>query len=43
MIDGSIAHDLPHEWNRLYKEYLGVDDALDKFGVLQDSHWANGT
>lgn len=43
MIDGSItAHDLPHEWNRLYKEYLGVDVPSDKFGVLQDSHWANG-
>ena len=43
MIDGSItAHDLPHEWNRLYKEYLGVDVPSDKLGVLQDSHWANG-
>ena len=43
MIDGSItAHDLPHEWNRLYKEYLGVNVPSDKLGVLQDSHWANG-
>lgn len=43
MFDGSItARDLPHEWNRLYKEYLGIDVPSDKYGVLQDSHWANG-
>ena len=34
--------DLPKEWNRLYKEYLGVDVPDDKHGVLQDSHWAGG-
>ena len=34
--------DLPREWNRLYKEYLGVDVPDDKRGVLQDSHWAGG-
>ena len=34
--------DLPEEWNRLYKEYLGVDVPDDKHGVLQDSHWAGG-
>ena len=34
--------DLPHEWNRLYKEYLGVDVPDDKRGVLQDSHWSGG-
>ncbi|MCQ2406307.1 MAG: carboxypeptidase M32 [Oscillospiraceae bacterium] len=34
--------ELPSEWNRLYKEYLGVDVPDDKHGVLQDSHWANG-
>jgi len=34
--------DLPKEWNRLYKEYLGVDVPDDKHGVLQDSHWASG-
>ena len=43
MFDGSItAHDLPAEWNRLYKEYLGIDVPDDRQGVLQDSHWANG-
>ena len=36
------AKDLPGEWNRMYKEYLGVDVPDDRRGVLQDSHWANG-
>ena len=34
--------DLPAEWNRMYKEYLGIDVPDDKHGVLQDSHWASG-
>lgn len=34
--------DLPQEWNRLYKEYLGIDVPDDKHGVLQDSHWSGG-
>ena len=43
MFAGTItAHDLPAAWNRLYKEYLGVDVPSDWEGVLQDSHWANG-
>ena len=36
------VHDLPAEWNRLYKEYLGIDVPDDKHGVLQDSHWSGG-
>ncbi len=36
------VHDLPREWNRLYKEYLGVDVPDDTHGVLQDSHWSGG-
>lgn len=36
------VHDLPAEWNRLYKEYLGVDVPDDAHGVLQDSHWSGG-
>lgn len=40
---GELAvRDLPAEWNRLYKEYLGVDVPDDKHGVLQDSHWSGG-
>jgi len=34
--------DLPGEWNRLYKEYLGVVPSCDREGVLQDSHWSSG-
>ena len=34
--------DLPAEWNRLYKEYLGIDVPDDTRGVLQDSHWSGG-
>ncbi len=36
------VRDLPAEWNRLYKEYLGVDVPNDRCGVLQDSHWSGG-
>lgn len=40
---GELAvKDLPKEWNKLYKEYLGVDVPDDKHGVLQDSHWSGG-
>ena len=43
MFAGEITvKDLPGEWNRLYKEYLGVDVPDDKHGVLQDSHWGGG-
>ncbi|MBE6935602.1 MAG: carboxypeptidase M32 [Ruminococcaceae bacterium] len=35
--------DLPAEWNRLYKEYLGVDVPDDTHGCLQDSHWSGGS
>ncbi|MBQ8408120.1 MAG: carboxypeptidase M32 [Clostridia bacterium] len=43
VIGGELAvKDLPAEWNRLYKEYLGVDVPDDRRGVLQDSHWSGG-
>ncbi len=37
------VHDLPKEWNRLYKEYLGVTVPNDTMGVLQDCHWSQGS
>ncbi len=44
MVDGALdPRDLPGEWNRLYKEYLGVDVPDDTRGVLQDSHWSGGS
>ncbi|MBQ1685453.1 MAG: carboxypeptidase M32, partial [Clostridia bacterium] len=43
MMSGEIAvRDVPGEWNRLYKEYLGIDVPDDRRGVLQDMHWFGG-
>ncbi len=43
LIGGTLeVKDVPAEWNRLYKEYLGVDVPDDKRGCLQDSHWSGG-
>ncbi len=36
------VEDVPAEWNRLYKEYLGVTPKTDAEGVLQDVHWTSG-
>lgn len=35
--------ELPALWNKLYKEYLGIDVPDDKHGLLQDSHWSGGS
>ena len=44
LIDGSLeVKDIPEVWNRLYKEYLGVDVSDDRRGCLQDSHWSGGS
>ena len=43
LIGGTLeVKDVPAEWNRLYKEYLGVDVPDDTRGCLQDSHWSGG-
>ncbi len=43
LISGAMdVNDLPGEWNRRYKQYLGVMPANDSEGVLQDVHWAAG-
>ena len=43
LMDGTLTvQNLPQEWNRLYKEYLGIDVPNDREGVLQDSHWSGG-
>ena len=43
LMDGSLAvKDVPEAWNRLYREYLGVDVPDDTHGCLQDSHWSGG-
>ena len=44
LIGGTLeVKDVPKVWNRLYKEYLGVDVPYDKHGCLQDSHWSGGS
>ncbi|MDO4865428.1 MAG: carboxypeptidase M32 [Clostridia bacterium] len=43
MISGALkTADIPGEWNRMYREYLGVDVPDDRRGCLQDSHWSFG-
>lgn len=44
LLNGSMTvAELPAAWNRLYKEYLGVDVPDDAQGVLQDVHWSQGS
>ncbi len=44
LIGGTLAvKDVPAEWNRLYREYLGVEVPNDREGCLQDSHWSGGS
>ncbi len=43
MIEGGLGvGDIPGEWNRMYREYLGVAAPDDRRGCLQDSHWSFG-
>ena len=43
LIAGTLeVKDVPAEWNRLYKEYVGVDVPDDAAGCLQDIHWSFG-
>jgi carboxypeptidase Taq len=43
LISGDIkVKDVPQEWNRRYKDYLGVDVPDDRRGCLQDVHWSFG-
>ncbi len=44
LIAGTLAvKDVPAEWNRLYKEYLGIDVPSNAKGCLQDTHWSGGS
>ncbi len=43
LISGALAvKDLPGEWNRRFKQYLGLDVPDDRRGCLQDVHWSFG-
>lgn len=44
LMDGSLeVEDLEQEWNKLFKEYFGLDVPSPRYGVLQDSHWSDGS
>ena len=44
LVNGELSvSELPGEWNRMYKEYLGVDVPDDAHGVLQDMHWSGAS
>jgi len=43
LIEGNLnAKDLPFEWNKKYKELLGIEPCNDAEGCLQDVHWSEG-
>ena len=43
IITGDVkVADIPGEWNRRFKDYLGLDVDNDANGCLQDSHWSHG-
>ena len=43
LLSGQMSvKDVPAEWNKRYKDYLGVDVPDDRRGCLQDVHWSFG-
>jgi carboxypeptidase Taq len=43
LLSGALpVKDLPGEWNRRYKDYLGIDVPDNTRGCLQDVHWSFG-
>ncbi len=40
--EGLEVHEIPFEWNRKYRELLGVEPQSDSEGCLQDVHWSEG-
>ncbi len=44
LMSGALAvKDIPGEWNRRYKDYLGLEVPDDRRGCLQDIHWSMGS
>lgn len=39
----ATVHDIPALWNKLTKEYLGLDVPNNSLGCLQDTHWSGGS
>jgi carboxypeptidase Taq len=43
LLNGDIAvKDIPGEWNKRFKDYLGIEVDKDSNGCLQDVHWSMG-
>ncbi|HUY87329.1 MAG TPA: carboxypeptidase M32 [Pirellulales bacterium] len=43
LVEGDLpVAELPAAWNQKYRDYLGVEPADDREGVLQDIHWSAG-
>ena len=43
LVNGDVTIEtLPALWNAKYREYVGVEPAMDSEGVLQDIHWTSG-
>lgn len=44
LINGDLdIDDVKEEWNKKYKQYLGVEPKDDSEGILQDVHWSDGS
>ena len=44
LFNGTIPTEKLNEtWNKMYKEYLGVDVPNDRDGILQDVHWSDAS
>lgn len=44
LINGDLdIDDVKEEWNKKYKQYLGVEPKNDSEGILQDVHWSDGS
>jgi carboxypeptidase Taq len=44
LIEGKLEiDDLPQEWNKKMKEYLGISPPNDALGCMQDIHWTDGS
>ena len=44
LLEGGLdVNELPNQWNKKYKELLGVTPKNDSEGCLQDVHWSEGS
>jgi carboxypeptidase Taq len=44
LVEGEMeVDDIPAEWNKKMKEYLGITPPNDREGCMQDIHWSDGS